>query len=267
MPLNNWEYSYNGLTFGGATKYGILGVEGLTSPPDARIDVNTIPGRHGSVSYLDRYESRTVIITGDLSDATTFEASLDTLKAAFIAQSVALPLAFKRPGMAGSGQLRVYAKPEKLSLPLDFNYQLGYSQWVAQLFCDDPIIYDDTATVTTITGATGGTASLNNVGNIPTYFDNVRITGPGTNFTFRINADTTNDVILNTTLTGGQYMDVDFRNRTIVKSDGTSLYSAFQLSTSLWWYLPVGSTTVQALVGSGGSGATSFAITWRSAWV
>lgn len=267
MVLANWEYLYNGLTLGGATKYGILNVEGLAESPDVREDTGYVPGRHGGWSFLDRYNRRTITITGDLTDNSTFETSLTDLKTAFIAQSSALPLSFKRPNMAGSGIMRINCKPERLSIPINLSFGINYGQWVAQLVADDPFIYDDTATVTTITGATGGTSAVNNVGNFPSFFDNVRVTGPGTNFTIRINADAVNAVVINTTLTGGQYMDVNFKNRTIVKNDGTNLYGAFQQASSLWWPLPVGSTTIQAIVGSGGSGATQFAITWRPAWV
>ena len=266
MALNNWEYLYNGLTFGGATKYGIVAVEGLASPPDIRDDVGTIPGRHGGWSFLDRYATRVVTITGDLNDNATFETSLDALKKAFVAQTAPLPLSFKRPGMAGSGTMRVNCKPTKMHLPIDFNYQLGYSTWVVELLCDDPFIYDDVATVTTITGATGGTAVINNIGNVPSFPDNIRLTGPFTAPIWRIDADAVNILTMSGSFAGSLYEDIDMDLRTIIPSYGGSNYASVVQASSLWWPLPVGSTTVRFTC-TGGSGATKADITWRSAWV
>ena len=142
MVLANWEYSYNGLTFGGNSKYGVISVDGLASSPDVREDIGTMPIKHGGWSYLDRYDARTVTIEGDLNDNATFEASLDAIKLAFYAQANPLPLAFKRPGMSGGGTRTLNCKPEKFTVKIDFDYQLGYAQWIVQLHADDPFLYD-----------------------------------------------------------------------------------------------------------------------------
>lgn len=262
----NWEYSYNGLTFGGATKYGIIEVDGLTEPPDIREDSNISPGRHGGFIFADRYDFRRITITADLVDSATFETSLDALKAAFVAQGSPLPLIFKRPGMSGSGQMRINCKPIKVSLPLDKNFQLGYGAWAAQLVAEDPRIYDDSLSTSTV-NPNSTLAGQTNAGNIPTVFENVRFNGPGTTFTFRINGDAVNQLKLLTTLTGGQYIDVNFKDRTLTRDNGSNQYGVLDAANSKWWELPVGSTTLQNIIASGSTGASTMVATWRSAWV
>lgn len=264
----NWEYSYNGLTFGGATVYGVNETTGIRQNPDVRQDINDRVGRHGSYSYTQLYDKRMVTIAGDMtaSTAALMESQIDAMKLAFAAQLDPLPLVFKRPGMAGSGQQRLLAKPLKVDVPLDTAYSILYGTWAVQFLCDDPIIYDDSVNTTTITN-TAGTGSLNNVGITPILFENVRITGPGTDFTVRINGSTTNQIVINDTLTAGNYLDVDFQDRTIFNNASSSRYFKLNQASSKWWELPVGTTTVQFVTGSGATVATKIDITWRPGWL
>jgi hypothetical protein len=265
---NNWEYVYNGLTVGGATPYGITLVDGFSDMADIRADISDKVGRHGGFTFMDRYGVRRVVLQGDMTAATqaAFEGQVTSLKTAFAAQASPLPLVFKRPGLGGSGQHRLYCKPSKLAIPFTTDFAIGYSPWAAELVAEDPFFYDDTATTPTITGATGGTASMTNSGNVPLLFENVRVTGPGTTFTIRINADPVNAVVIAHTLGAGAYIDVDFQDRTVIDNTGTSQYGKVTQASTKWWELPVGTTTVQFIVGSGGSAATNAAFTFRNAW-
>lgn len=260
----DWGYTYNGLTFGEATKYGIIATTGISEPPDLREDEADRVGSDGGFLYSDQYNVRRIVITADVADTpgTNFEATIEALKDAFLPQVTAIPLVFKRPGLV---QQRIYCKPSKLSLPMDTAFNLGYGQWSVMLAADDPLIYADTAgTITAL--APAGTQAVSNAGSKSTRFETMTITGPGTNFTIKDNASSTKLLKLNTTLTGGQSITVDWKKRTIVKQDGTNLYSTLD-PTSLWWPLFPGSTTVIFTVGSGSTGATKLDATWRSAWI
>lgn len=267
--VNSWEYSYNGLTFGGNTSYGVQEVTGLASPPEIRADLNDKVGRHGMYTYMDRYEARRITITGDIADQSTqanFEAKVVAIKTAFVGRVNDSPFVFARPGLGGSGQHRVFAKPSRVEVPLDTAYAIGYGAWAVELIAGDPFIYDDSATTVAITGG-AGTVSANNQGNIATLFEQVRVTGPYTGYvTLRINGDTNNSLKIAYAVTAGNYIDVNFKERTIVDNGGTSRYGSIDQSVSKWWELPVGSTTLQAQFGGGTSGATRVDWTFRSAW-
>src|SRR3954447_3752576 len=123
----NWEYSFNGLTFGAAQAIAVKEATGFDMA-DIRADVSDKVGRHGGFTYMDRYAVRRVTVGGDMAAATqtAFEALVTSLKAAMAAQANPLPLVFKRPGLPGSGQHRLYCKPSKLAIPYGIEYQIAY---------------------------------------------------------------------------------------------------------------------------------------------
>ncbi len=67
------------------------------------------------------------------------------------------------------------------------------------------------------------------------------------------------------TVQTGETVVVDMAARTVVRSDGTSLYSHVRRPGSTWWEVPPGSQTVQ-LLGLGSGTGVSLDAAWRSAW-
>lgn len=247
---SDYEFTYNGLTFGDDNAHGVLSVEGL-SPPPVRVDSSTRMVDHGSFAYGEYLEERHVIISGDLVDTV---ANLPTreseLRAAFRPQRVPLGLVFKRPNEV---EKRINCIPIRLSFPYDREYSRGYMEWVVELLAEDPRIYESAQNSQNITS--GSTQVIANAGTFPTW--------P----TITFNAGATNPKIEN--LTTNEYLlitgsvpsgtVVDFANRTIM-SGGTSLYD--QLSgLSTWWDLEPGNNSIKNTAG----GAT-VAVTWRGAW-
>ena len=262
---NDWEYVYDGLTFGGDTAYGVTEVLGLTEPPNLREDLSDRVAEHGGFSYIDLYEMRRISISGDIvgTSMSDFETKVQTLKEKFYPQSSPQPLVFKRPGLV---QQRVYCKPSRFSLPMAVQYQLGYGDWSVQLLAEDPRIYADTLSTLTQSGASAS-GVVNNAGDFPIYFEKVRLSGPYTNITFRNSADTSQKIQIAATIASGtgNYIDVDFKRRTLTKHDGTNMYGSLT-SDSKWFAIQPGNTTVQ-LVTTGGSGTTQFIAEWRSGWM
>jgi len=258
----DWEYSYNGLTFGAAQSVGVMSATGL-EPPDYREDISVRMGEHGGYVFAQYVDPRRVIFELDLISAGGTDAFTlyHTMKAAFVPQSANLPLVFKWPGQV---QRRINCVPSRIAFPIDRDMQIGNARSHVELIAGDPRIYADTASTAAIT-TSGATIVANNAGDAPTLFNNAVITGPGTTFTIRDNADAARTVVVNTTLTAGQTMTINFIDRTIVKSDGSSLYPSLAI-TSQWWALNPGNTTVLFTVGSGATGATRLDMTWRSAW-
>lgn len=263
----DWEYSYNGFTFGGAQLSQVFEVLGLTEMPAIREDLSDKVGGHGGFSFMDRLSMRRVTFSGDVVATTmaALEAERNTMQTAFGPQAAVLPLVFKRPGLPGSGQHRIYAKPSRLALPLNLGYSLAYGQWSVQFLAEDPLIYDDaeSSVVTPVTTPSG----IANAGNIASNFHSVKVDGPGTTFTLRQSVDTTKKLIINTTLAGGEFFTVNFLDRTIIDNTSASLYGSVD-PTSVWWDIPAAATTnVQLIVGSGSTGATQATWKWRSAWL
>jgi phage-related protein len=67
-------------------------------------------------------------------------------------------------------------------------------------------------------------------------------------------------------LAAGEYIDIDMLNRTVVKNDGSNLYSRVRFPTSVWWLLQPGANTIELRSGSTTSTAT-LAVTYRDVWV
>lgn len=128
----------------------------------------------------------------------------------------------------------------------------------------DPRIYSQSeyASSGILTGSPG---SLENQGTAESW-PILRINGPGTNPTVTAHGDS---LALLTTLTAGQYIDIDTRpgRRTVTKSDGSDLYSAVSFLTSTWWGLLPGINSVSIAWGSGNTAASTLVVTWRDTWL
>ncbi len=260
----DWEYRYNSFTFGGSQPVGVLSVQGF-DPPDIREDVVMRSGRHGAYTYASLYDPRRVLMQLDLTaiDASAQEALIQEVAAAFAPQASDQGLEIKRPGMT---QKRLWCRPSRIAYPHSVDTQLGYMRDVQlELLAGDPFFYEDTLSQVLNT-APGATFVANNPGTHPTVPELVRFTGPGTTFTFKNNAVAADKLQINTTLTGGQEINIDYRLRTIFKSTGENLYGSLS-ADSRWWEMAPGNTTVAFTVGSGSSGATEMDLTWRGAWI
>lgn len=140
MPLNDWEYSYNGLTFGGATTYGVLRVEGL-GPPNTKDDIKQKVTTHGAFVFGNYYEERRIVIDGDiLSDPASLQAAVDTWRTTFTPSAIDLPLLCKKPGVVTR---RFNCKVMRRRIIEDDLYELGIARWTLEFVAGDPAIYTE----------------------------------------------------------------------------------------------------------------------------
>ena len=135
-------------------------------------------------------------------------------------------------------------------------YQVG-------LTAADPRIYATTPLVAT-QPLSSGSASLvcANAGSASTS-PLVTISGPFTNPTLTKGSLS---MSLTSTMVAGQSVTIDFANRTIVNQAGASIYSVLNYTTSQWFDLAPGSSTIVATV-TGATAATIINASWRSAWI
>jgi hypothetical protein len=141
MPLADWEWGYNGLTFGGAQVIGVVDVTGV-DPPDIKTDETEKTGAAGGSYFGQFYFMRHVIISGDIMQVGgTFETNINTLRNTFAARTNDLPLTFQLPGV---NRRRINCRPKRLNIPMSGQYDIGYALWAVELVAADPAIYDDT---------------------------------------------------------------------------------------------------------------------------
>src|SRR5262252_2717624 len=124
VDLNNWEFYYNGLTFGGFQAIQLSTVEGL-NPPDIRVDAEDKMEDHGGFVFANFLSTRTVTFTGDLAgdvDSGEFEILMTNLRKAFAPQSDGLPLSYR----LGIDDVRfINAKPTRVFYNVDPIFSTG----------------------------------------------------------------------------------------------------------------------------------------------
>jgi hypothetical protein len=130
------------------------------------------------------------------------------------------------------------------------------------LVAADPRIYSQSE-YTSSNIVAGTPVTIENQGDAES-FPRMRITGPGTNPVVSTGG---RSLTINTTLTGGQYIDVDLLRKTVVRSDGANLYSSVAYLTSTWWGLLPSTQSVSVAWTSGNTGASIVVVYWRDAWL
>ena len=137
MPLN-WEFTYNGLTFGGNNQIGVTLIQGLEHP-ESKTDIRPNVGRDGSFVHAAFSTERRVTITGDMfATVSTLEALIDSWRTAFDNQVSDLNLDYKAGTAADR---RIKCRPSKRTLTIT-DYDIGLALWVVELVAADPAIYN-----------------------------------------------------------------------------------------------------------------------------
>ena len=166
-PLEDYEFFYNGLTFGDTTPWGVLKVEGLDLAEIRSGDVNWSRD-HGQAIGLDLYGGRDVIIDFWVkSDGTSVQHALAALAAASVVRpDEELPLWFKLPNLS---PLCVMCRPRSRPMTIDSDYAAAnIGKPTLTLHATDPRIYSvatDTPLVMNEPPATPTTVEIDNTGN------------------------------------------------------------------------------------------------------
>lgn len=137
--MATWEFTYNGLTFGGSTDYGVLQVQGL-EPPEAKADIREKVSAHGAFVFAQYYMERRIIIEGDiLPSSGTLESKVNTWRTTFANRTADANLDYTLPGEAVR---RIKCRPVRRVCTIDMTYGLGYAHWTVELVAGDPAIYN-----------------------------------------------------------------------------------------------------------------------------
>jgi hypothetical protein len=164
VALSNFQYSWNGLTFGAGTDIQIVKEEGLRSLPATRSgDINRprMDGAFAGLNFLgERIVTLTLAVTTTLTNP--FETVVANVTNAFqptfdpTAQSV---LQFQYPGWSTPRQ--VTGRVTAAGFPTDVNYSFHrIASMPIQITCNDPLIYDSQLSTVTNSLATSGAFPL-----------------------------------------------------------------------------------------------------------
>lgn len=155
--MADWQFSFNGWTFGEGTSVDIVQADGF-GLADIRPRALDLPNGHGAFPGLDFYSSRVLRFRLELIATTdaAFETAFDAMRRATTVQSADLPLTIDLPGQTAK---RIDCRPSRRRAPIDHPYSMRYAVIDLEFLATDPLFYEDAATSTPITTATAVTNS------------------------------------------------------------------------------------------------------------
>jgi hypothetical protein len=90
----------------------------------------------------------------------------------------------------------------------------------------------------------------------------IQIAGPGSAITLRNLTTGKFMQFTSLALTAGEAVTIDTRDKTVLKSDNTSVYSDLSATSSMW-SLPVGTNAIRLEMGNAIAGSSSMQISYR----
>jgi hypothetical protein len=276
------QYLYNGFYLNDTLhKYHLTGVEGLDSPGIRETRENKAAA-HGQNDYGTYLAERLITFKGTILADSYLERNQlrQDLLDGFVPDGTFGWLKWND----GINSYQVYCKV--LSRDIDDNYKDDSfnRDFLINLVAVDPCIYSQTENIDTIyipsatggrgyvktyakaygTISVGGKATLNNLGNFDSL-PTVKLYGPLTTPKIRNNSDSAKEIQIDTTVSAGDYLEVDFADHTIMLNGTTSRYN-FLNSNSDWWVIKPGNNDIE-FRDSGGNVLGYALINWRSAWI
>ena len=276
--------SYNGLSFGLATKFHISSIAGLDDLPAIRAADAPRAGDHGSWAGIDYMDGRSIDITFAViaDDSNDLAVQMALLETAFVPQATELPLL-----LYGSTRL-VNVRPRRFIAPYDATYLRKSCEVSVQLFATDPRVYDANLQQVVLglptasggmtfnaafnlgfgSAGTGGTAAVTNAGTFASRPVLV-ITGPCDTPIVQ-NVTQNKKVSFNLTLAAGDTLTVDTDAKSVLLLVSGSTIPASRRSAlgagSQWFDLAPGASTITYQANTY-QAASSLTIQFRSAWL
>jgi hypothetical protein len=153
---SDWTLTFNGLTCGPGTPYGVTSVDGWMDLQGVTTVDTPKPQADGTWTSPDFNPSRLVNVGLDAyaADPDTFAAVVAALEAATQTQADVSPVTLTIPGRDPE---TIYAKVRRRVIPTDFGFVNGLSSAQVQFFAPDPRRFGDTISDSTkLPTSTGG---------------------------------------------------------------------------------------------------------------
>jgi hypothetical protein len=283
MPITTeYQFSFDGQTFGASTAYPIQSVDGLESLPFIRAQDDNRGYADGMFSGRDFLGGRNVslIFTTLASGGNSAQVNYNTIQQALLPQtSGTTPLYFKLS--SAGGEQFVNARVRALRTTVDPNYTYGYITSQADFFCPDPNYYDSTLNTLAMTLGSGlgrvynrtynlvyltGSAPYTTVTNSgwATTYPTITFNGPITNPVFG-NVTQGNYIFLNGSFADTDTVVIDLYNKLITLNGNPA--RNLLLGSSTWFDAQPGANQF-FFYGTGTvSGLTSVSVSWYNAYI
>lgn len=297
--ISDWQWQYNGLTFGAGTSFGVLGVDGLDLA-NIRQGDQSIPRDSGQTPGLDLYGGRDVNIDLWMTGAGGLVSNQLLLSQAMsLGYATEQPLWFQIPTL---GLACVMARARKRSMKWDAVYAMGaVGKPTASWHCTDPRVYAAGQSVSISLSSSGGGGLGFPVGPFPVTFGSsgsgtTTVTNSGTMETRPLlifNGPVTNPWVMNESISSNPYLqfsnpsqvsytvlagdqlvvDLSVPHRVLYYSGGWASGSTpsaeidWLTPASSWWNLPPGANNLK--YGSADTSVTgigSVIVAYSSAW-
>lgn len=268
-----------GLSFNDNPNYVITAVQGLGLPPVLRTS-SKVAGEHFGISETASYNPRQFSLSGMVIGATV--ADLETRREVFssafdiIANGLEQAIDFTLPsglvkritaGLTGQPSFDPSAELVNactFNLPFEAAFPFLVSATGSSQSIGLATIGGGTVPATvplSLSANTGGSLYASNVGSAPAYLT-ARIAGAVPNPGLRNNT-TGKELRLNLTLAAGEYVDIDFKRKTITDNYGTN---RFDKKTGDWWTLAKGVNEIRFVSDTYDAGALA-TLTWQSTYL
>jgi hypothetical protein len=282
LIYQDWQQEYNGLLLGADSGYELISASEFLGYPNAR--TGTLPrfAAHGAVAGKHTLPEKNFTVKWDIfaSSSADFETKRRDVERAFAVRTLPtdiIPLIYQIDGK----KRMIDCRPLRLSLPLDLDTALGYTEWAVHFEAADPFAvsyeeYSSNFTVGTTTSGlafplvfplifgagTGNSASIENDGTAPATW-RAEITGSTPNPKI-IHLESGNFIeLVGFTVAPGDVLEIDSKNKTILLN-GTASRRSFMTNASRWFDLQPGANTIQ--FSSGGVTTGSLTIYWRDTY-
>lgn len=261
--------------------YRVLEFDGFS--PDFAHIVEGKSAMHGADDYGYYYRARPIDIKGKIiaSNLSSLESLARTLTNNFLPSDGYDWLKWQ---VAGEVAKQIYARPKS---PPRYKEVAGFGFtrefWIS-LIAADPRIYSQTEYTQTVfipsvaggfespiasplssgVAQTGGWINCNNNGNFESL-PLVRMYGPLQNPYIRNNHDSAKQIKINMEVVDGDFLEINFENKTIMLNGSASRYN-YMDSASLWWWLKPGNNEI-IFRDNGGDTSAYAQIIYRHAWI
>lgn len=286
---NDHMYDIDGVTAGTGGEWpAFISSEGLSSTPEYRVSDVDRPQEHGMFQIGADYMSMRVVdmsIGVESPYGTTQQDIIDELKGVMRPRDIddEMVLRWRRNGV---NTRRLYCRPRRCVITDDEVSYHGIVRADLRFEAGDPRIYDDGLnTVNLVPGSTtgglafphgfahgfgasvGGVSLVTNQGTVPTPISG-RLTATGTITGWTIqNLSTGESFGMTIDMNAGDFIDFDFREKTVFLNGSASRSNKITRPGSRWWLLWPGSSTINFTVNTSSGGSATLAVSYRSAWV
>jgi len=277
------KYIYNNLTLNDDDfKYRVTKIGGLDSPGIREARENR-PAMDGQIDYGTLLSERLISIGGEILAGSILErnALRQNLLNAFITDGQYRWLKYQPEGFI---PLQIYCKVFDTDVPEIIEADRLSRIFTINLLAIDPHIYSQEELTETVyipsavggrvyvkvypktygTIQTGGKITCTNNGNY-SVIPIVKMYGPLSSPKIRNNNDSAKEILVNLVVADGDYLEVDFEEKTIMLNSFSSRYN-YLSSDSEWWKILPGNNSIEFRDGLGNTNGKA-EIIFRSGWI